>query len=276
MLFLPVLGLLGGAMPCGAISISVYVAAPNVVSSPATGGTAVNENFSSNPNWAAGTYTADRVRSIGTFDLSPQSALQIVNSNQYGGAGNSGRYGAFGAQSGTSGAITLNLSSPTTFFGMWWSAIDAYNGVSLYDNNTFLMRISGADLISLFSASSTLTAQNNTVYQTSSYLGKPGTNPRQNTGEYYAYTMFYASGLTFNRLVFDNSGTTSTGFEFDNFQVRSGVFTIPGSTALLTQYQISAVPEPSVWIPAGLGLMAAAWWRKRRKSPPGASPREKA
>lgn len=276
MLVLLALALLGGAMPCGAISISVYVAAPNVVSSPATGGTAVNENFSSNPNWPAGTYTADRVRSIGTFDLSPQSALQIVNSNQYGGAGNSGRYGAFGAQSGTSGAITLNLSSPTTFFGMWWSAIDPYNGVSLYDNNTFLMRISGADLISLFSASSTLTAQNNTVYQTSSYLGKPGTTPRQNTGEYYAYTMFYASGLTFNRLVFDNSGTTSTGFEFDNFQVRSGVFTIPGSTVLLTQYQISAVPEPSVWIPAGLGLMAAAWRRKRRKSPPGAPPQEEA
>lgn len=258
-------------MPSSAISISVYVAAPNVVSSPATGGTAVNENFSSNPNWAQGTYTTDRVRSIGTFDLSPQSALRILNSDQYGGAGNSGRYGAFGAQTSTSGAITLNLTSPTTFFGMWWSAIDAYNGVSLYDNNTFLMRISGADMISLFTASSTLTAQNNSVYQTNSYLGKPGTNPRQNLGEYYAYVMFRASGLTFNRVVLDNSGTTSTGFEFDNFQVRSGAFTIPGSTVLLTQYQINAVPEPSVWVPAGLGLLGAAWWRRRRKRLAGGS-----
>ncbi len=263
--------LLGCAAPCSAISISVYIAAPNVVSSPATGGTAVNENFSSSSNWAQGTYTADRVRNIGTFDLSPQSALRIQNSDQYGGAGNSGRYGAFGAQTGTSGAITLNLTNPTTFFGMWWSAIDAYNGVSLYDNNTFLMRISGADMISLFTASSTLTAQNNSVYQTNSYLGKPNTNPRQNTGEYYAYTMFYASGLTFNRVVLDNSGTTATGFEFDNFQTRSGTFTIPGSTVLLTQYQISAAPEPSVWIPAGLGLIAAAWWRRRRKRPAGDS-----
>ncbi len=270
------LALLGAARPCEAISISVYVAAPGVVSSPATGGTPVDENFSSNPNWAARTYTADQTRNIGTFDLAPQSALRIVSTDQYGGAGNNGRYGAFGAQSGTSGAITLNLNSPTTFFGMWWSAIDAYNGVSLYDNNTFLMRISGADMISLFSASSTLTAQNNAVYQSSSYLGKPGTNPRPNMGEYYAYTMFRASGLTFNRLVFDNSGTTSTGFEFDNFQVRSGAFTIPTSTVLLRQYQISAVPEPSVWIPAGLGLIGAAWWRKRRKSSTAAPPQEKA
>lgn len=273
---LVLLAVLGSVLPCSAISISVYVAAPGVVSSPVTGGTAVNEDFSSSPNWSQGTYTSNRTRNIGTFVLTPQSALQIVNSNQYGGAGNAGRYGAIGAQSGTSGAITLNLTSPTTFFGMWWSAIDPYNGVSLYDNNNFLMRIGGADLISLFRASSTLTAQNNTVYQTSSYLGKPGTNTRPNMGEYYAYVMFRASGLTFNRLVFDNSGTTSTGFEFDNFQVRSGVITIPGTTVLLTQYQISAVPEPSVWIPAGLGLIAAAWWRRRRKPSAGASPQNEA
>ncbi len=251
-------------LPCSAVSISVYIAGPNVVSSPASGGTAVNENFSSNPTWAAGPYTADRTRPIGTFALSPSSALRIQNSDQYGGAGNNGRYAAFGAQTGTSGAISLNLASPTTFFGMWWSAIDQYNGVSLYDNSTLLMRISGADVISLLSVP-VLTAQNGTVYSTSNYLGKPGTNPRQNTAEYYAYVMFQASGLTFNRVVFDNSGTTGTGFEMDNFQVRSGNFTIPGTTVLLTQYQISSAPEPSVWIPAALGLLGCAWWRRRRR-----------
>lgn len=247
------------------MSISVYLAAPNVVSSPATGGTALNEDFSPSPPWPAGRYTTDRTRNIGTFDLSPQSALQIVNSDQYGGAGNTGRYGAIGAQSGTAGAITLNLATPTTFFGMWWSAIDPYNGVSLYSGDWFLMRITGADVMALLNASNTLTAQNGTQYQRTAYLGKPATNPRQNTGEYYAYTMFHASGLTFNRVVLDNSGTTRTGFEFDNFQTRSGNFQIPGTTVLLSQYQITAVPEPGVWIPAGLGLVAAAWWRKRGK-----------
>lgn len=250
--------------PCAGITISVYVAAPGVVSSPATGGSSVNENFSSRPNWATGLYTSPRSRSIGTFQLSSQSALRIQNSDQYGGANNSGGYGAFGAQTGTSGAISLNLTNPTTFFGMWWSAVDNYNGVSLYDNDQFLMRISGADLISLMSVPS-LTAQNGASYTTASYLGKPGTSPRQNAGEYYAYVMFQASGLAFNRVVLDNSGTTSTGFEFDNFQTRSGNYLIPVNTVLLTQYQVTAVPEPSVWIPACAGLAASLWWRKRRR-----------
>ncbi len=254
-----------GVLPCSAVSISVYVAAPGVFSSAATGGTAINENFSSNPNWAKGKYTANRTRPIGTFELSSSSALHIQNSDEYGGANNS-RYAAFGDQTGTSGAITLNLVNPTTFFGMWWSAIDQYNGVSLYDDNTFLMRISGADLISLFSVP-TLTAQNGSTYQTSNYRGKPP-DRTQNTSEYYAYVMFQASGLTFNRVVFDNSGTTGTGFEMDNLQIRSGNFTIPGTTVLLTQYQINAVPEPSVWIPAALGLFGCAWWRNRRPARP--------
>lgn len=254
---------LAPALPGSAVSISVYIAAPNVVSSPATGGTAVDENFSS--GWPAGLYTVDRTRNIGTFDLAAQSALRIQNSDQYGGAGNSGRYAAFGAQSGTAGAITLNLTNPTTFFGMWWSAIDAYNGVSLYSGDRLLMRISGSDIIGLLGVA-TLTAQNGSTYSASSYLGKPGTSPRRNAGEYYAYAMFHASGLAFDRVVFDNSGTTATGFEMDNLQVRTGNFVIPGTTVLLTQYQVTAVPEPGVWPVVCAGLAACVWRRRRRRA----------
>lgn len=247
-----------------AISISVYVAAPNVVTSPATGGTAFTDTFDS---WQRRLYTAPATGALGTYELSSASALRVQNSDQYGGAGNT-RYAAFGAQSGTAGAITLNLSNPATFFGLWWSAVDANNGISLYNGDTFLTRFTGAELISLFAASPTLTAQNGTSYQTSAYLGKPGTNPRQNATEYYAYTMFRVSGLTFTRVVFDNSGTTATGFEMDNLQIRTGDFTIPGSTVLLRSYEVQAVPEPSFWIPAAAGL----FWllrRRPRRSPPG-------
>ncbi len=251
-----------GGVPARGISISVYVAAPNVVSSPATGGTAYSETFNSGSAWPTGLRTAPVTRPIGTFALSPSSALRIQASDQYGGA-NGSRYAAFGAQSGTSGAITLNLSNPVEYFGLWWSAIDANNGISLYSGNDFLMRFTGAELISLFAASPTLTAQNGTVYPTSDYRGKPGTSPRQNTGEYYAYTMFRVSGLTFTRVVFDNSGTTATGFEMDNLQIRTGNFSIPNSTVLLRTYDVQPVPEPSVWIPAGAGLLWLAWRRRR-------------
>jgi len=72
--------------------------------------------------------------------------------------------------------------------------------------------------------------------------------------------------------VFDNSGTTATGFEMDNLQTRAGNFTIPNSTVLLTSYNIQAVPEPDVWIPAGAALLLAAWRRRRRRgAPPGAA-----
>ncbi len=242
------------------------MAAPDVVASPATGGTAFTDTYN---NWQRRLYTAPVTGALGTFQLSTASALRVQNDDQYGGAGNS-RYAAFGAQSGTSGAISLNLSNPATFFGLWWSAIDANNGISFYNGNSFLLRFSGADIIALFGASPTLTAQNNTVYSTSAYLGKPGTNPRQNTSEYYAYTMFRISGLAFTRVVFDNSGSTASGFEMDNLQVRTGNFTIPGTTVLLRSYQIQAVPEPSVWIPGAAGLLWLARVRRRKSPPEGA------
>lgn len=256
---------IGLTTPAGAYTINVYAAAPAVVSSPASGGTAWTENFNGGNAWSLGVHTQPVTRPIGTFQLSTSSALRIQNADQYGGATNS-RYAAFGAQSNTAGAITLNLSNPTTYFGLWWSAIDANNGISLYNNNDLLVRFSGADLISIFSATPTLTAQNGTIYTTSAYLGKPGTNPRQNPGEYYVYTMFRVSGLTFNRVVFDNSGVTATGFEMDNLQIRTGNFTIPTSTVMLRTYNIQPVPEPSFWIPAGAGLIIAAWWRRRARS----------
>lgn len=245
------------------ISISVYVAAPNTVSSPATGGTALTDTYDS---WQRRLYTAPVTGAVGTYQLSSTSALRVQDSDQYGGAGNT-RYAAFGAQTGTSGAITLNLSNPATFFGLWWSAIDANNGISFYSGNHFLMRFTGADLISLFSASPTLTAQNGALYQSSAYSGKPGTNPPQNTAEYYAYTMFRVSGLAFTRVVFDNSGSAASGFEMDNLQIRTGNFTIPGTTVLLRSYEVQAVPEPSFWIPAAAALLWLARLR-RRKTPP--------
>lgn len=242
-------------------SISVYIAAPQVVTSPATGGTAVNETFN---NISRGVKTTNLPRAVGVFNLSATNALSIEASGQYGGA-NRSRYAAFGAQSGTSGAITLNLANPAAFVGLWWSAMDGQNAISLYNGNTLLTRFSATDLTSVLSAASTISSVGGTVYNTADYRGKPATGPpRQNSGEYYAYTMFYASGLTFNRIVFDNSGTAASGFEFDNLQTRSGTITIPGANVLITNLQV--VPEPDFWFATAGALCGAALWRRRRKA----------
>lgn len=242
-------------MPCHAISISVYLAPPNAVASPATGGTAYNENFN---NWSLGNRTSPVNRPIGTFQLSSSSALNIRGADVYGGA-NGTRYAAFGAQSGTSGAISLNLSNPAEYFGLWWSAVDANNGVSFYNGNDFLFHFSGADVIALLAASPTLVAQDGTTTYTASQYRSRSANP----GEYYAYTMFRISGLTFTKVVFDNSGSIATGFELDNLQIRTGNLSIPATSVLLRTYNVTPVPEPAVWIPAGAALV---WLAHRRRT----------
>jgi hypothetical protein len=274
---LALLAVLGSVLPCSAISISVYIAQPGLMASPITGGSATTENFST--GWPAGQYSQQVVRTIGTF-VPSGSGFNIASNNAYGGTGTGDRFGTLGSPNGTTGAITLNLTNPNNgYFGMWWSAIDQYNGVSLFNNNELLLRITGADLQSFFGPTNQmrqLTALSGATYTNTQYRGKPGTgnnpnnvNQRSNNGEYYAYIMFQASGLTFNRVIIDNSGTTSTGFEFDNFETRTGNFMIPTSSVLFRTY---SVPEPSVWIPTGMGLIAAAWWRRRRKLSAGASP----
>jgi hypothetical protein len=168
----------------------------------------------------------------------------------------------FGAQNGYAVPVTLNLTTPTTYFGMWMSALDPSNGISVYSGATLVKRYSASNLAAFLGSNSQLTALNGTTqYNTADYLGKPGTGPpKLNNGEYYAYVMFQGNGLTFDRLVFDNSGSTASGFEMDNWHVRSGTFEIPRESVL-----VYTSPEPDVWVPAALGLGLAVYWRRRKK-----------
>ena len=79
------------------------------------------------------------------------------------------------------------------------------------------------------------------------YKGNPTQNPKQNTGEYYAYLNFFATdSTTFNKVVFTNA--TSTGFESDNHAVATSYNKIRGQNV--------AVPEPLTILGA---LTAAAF-----------------
>ena len=140
--------------------------------------------------------------SVGT--LSTSGALEIVAADIYGGAGGTGNYFALGAQSGSSDPVTLTFSGPQSYFGIWWSAADVNNTLTFY---------SGAPSWLLHTAS---------VFAGlgSSYYGNP--NNGGDTGEPFAYLNFNgASGTTFTSVVFSNNGTTSTGFESDNWSISS-------------------------------------------------------
>ena len=201
------------------------VDAPGVQTSTVAGVT--TETFNS---FNAGQYT-NLTTAVGT--LSTAGAASIVVADLYGGAGGTGKYFALGAESGSADAITLMLNGPASYFGMWWSAADAYNGVQLYSGTTLLASYNTAGAFAGLP---------------SSYYGNP--NSGADAGEMFAYVNFNATeGTAITSVVFTNGGTTATGFEADNFSVLN-------------------VPEPSTLVLLGTTAAAGwlAFWRRGRQA----------
>jgi len=149
-----------------AASISVYIGQPGGVTSPVAGST--TETFNS---LGTGNHTSPFLSAIGTYALDASHPFNIHSADLFGGAGTGGsRYMTFGAQSGTSAPITLNLPSPQDYFGFWWSAGDGNNGLSFYLAGVLLTRYSTSDIMGLLTPTSgTVTAVNGSVYNNSSY-----------------------------------------------------------------------------------------------------------
>jgi hypothetical protein len=153
----------------------------------------------------------------------------------------------------------LALTSPATYFGFWWSAGDANNGLTFYDGNAVIGRFSTAAILSLLQ-SPTVTAVNGSTYQSSSYFGNPN-NSSQDANEQFAYVDFLATGGTISSIVFDNSGSTGTGFENDNHSVYNGAVTIAPTAVFVSTL---STPEPATWalLLGGLCILAGVRWRR--------------
>jgi len=249
------LPLILGLLPAGTITMSI--SAP---SDQATFiATAITETFNS---LSTGNRTTSYTGTIGTYQLTTTSAFAVLAANQFGGA-NGTRYISIGAQSGTTGSVMLQLNADYNYFGFWWSAGDANNGLTLYDGNLLLGRITTADVLArLTPKTGTVQAVNGNFYNNALYYGNPN-NTTQNTGEPYAYISLVASGTTFNRIVFDNSSSLSTGFENDNHSVYFGSVSLPGSSVIISTTQTN-VPEPGSAALLTVGLLLAGLARFRR------------
>ena len=191
----------------------------------------------------AGNYTS-LTTAVGTL-CSP--GLQIAAENQYGGAGGTGHYLAIGAESGQDLAV-LTLNGPQAYFGFWWSAADVNNTIGF---------LSHGQVVAVFDPSTALAALG------SAYYGNP--NGGGDPGEKFAYLNFIGTaGTTFDQVVFANCNT-STGFESDNWSVRSSALnpnSIPGTVIMP-----GAVPEPSSLALTASGLLALVGFaRARRKA----------
>lgn len=250
---LVLLGVLGGAS-LNASTLIAYVSAPGVQSSFLTAANgAVIETFDS---LSTGNRTTDYNSALGTYQLSSSTPFNIQSANQFGGAAGS-RYMTFGAQSGTSSPIELDLNQSYNYFGFWWSAADPNNAVSFYSGNTLLGSLTAAQLSAIVPSSGQVQALNGTIYNGSQYYGNP--NNGQDSAEIFAYLNFVGSGLTFDRVLFSNNGQTGTGFEQDNHTVYLGNVTVPGTLVPLATV---VAPEPGTYLMAATAL-ALIVFRKR-------------
>lgn len=263
--------ILGAALPMArAATIQVYLAPPGVQSNPLSGGGYRVANFNTTP---VGDYDILNVNQFGTYDTAGTvNGMRVQNADQYGGV-NGSRYMTFGAQNGSAASIALTLSTPRSYFGFWWSAGDANNGLTFVDVNGYVARFSAADIVSVLSpASGTATALNGTVYNNSSYYGNPNPPSGRNTGEPYAFVMFFFTDTQVSRIIFDNSGSTGTGFESDNHTVRTTLPNVYQPSVWVKTMEMGAGvpesenPEPGTMISVAGALLALGLFHRRRRS----------
>ncbi|WP_168221683.1 Npun_F0296 family exosortase-dependent surface protein [Aquisphaera giovannonii] len=239
------LGCIVAAATRAEAGLVVSVEAPGVMSSKVSGIT--TETFDGLPPGIASSLDT----AVGT--LASRGRFAILNADSYGGADAGGEYISLGAQSGSPAPMTLTFASPQAYFGMWWSAADAYNEITFY---------SGQQALGSFNSPFVLDALN-ALPDGRKYYGNP--NGWGDASEPFAYLNFFGTGgTTITSVVFANSGTTATGFESDNWSIAS----VAPSTIRGTIIAGAIVPEPSSLVLAGVacaaGGLAAVRWRSRR------------
>lgn len=141
-------------------------------------------------------------KGVGTFDQ-----LYIQGADSYGGAADAKN--PYGTQYSLQGAgtpvlnSTLKLNSPSSYFGMWWSAGDPQNVLEFYNGKTLVAEFTTASLMEPLP---------------SEYDGNPR-NRLVDSNEPFAFINFLGdSDTSWDKIVLRNTG--SSGFESDNYTSR--------------------------------------------------------
>ncbi|MBW4588806.1 PEP-CTERM sorting domain-containing protein [Aetokthonos hydrillicola Thurmond2011] len=174
----------------------------------------------------------------------------IVNADQYGGAGGTGKYFDVDTTRSSNGQTvsTLTLNTPQSYFGLWWSAGDASNVLTFLSGNKVVQTITTADVKSYIDK----------LKNKSDYYGNPTTQfLGKDSGEPFAFLNFYDVGGTFDQIQFTNIG--GSGFESDNHTVATAYNSVTGAVV------VKATPEPSSILGVlGIGIVGAASFITRR------------
>ncbi|MEH2309166.1 Npun_F0296 family exosortase-dependent surface protein [Nostoc sp.] len=180
----------------------------------------------------------------GATNIGSYQNTLVMNAEQYGGAGGTDKY--FDVDTNRSGngqkVSTLNLTTPQSYFGLWWSAGDASNVLTFLSQGQVVYTMTTADVVNYIAK----------LPNKDSYYGNPNSAfLNQDKGEPFAFINFYDVGGTFDQVQFTNIG--GTGFESDNHTVASSYKSITGN--IVTQ----AVPESSSLLGVfAIGFVGAA------------------
>ncbi len=187
-------------------NLEVYLSPPSVQNTVVPG--ALIEPFErptgsigASGSWNIGAFTA----ATGRYDPA----------GVYGGAGRTGNYLAVAG-----GPIDVAVAPGYRYLGFWWSAGDASNAITFYDQNGVqLTRFTTADINALLSGAGTVPTVGGGSYPKASFFGNPNA-PGGNTGEPYAYVNLILTNTT---STFGSIRIEGSNFELDNLSLASPI-----------------------------------------------------
>lgn len=203
-------------MPSTAVTtdygVDIYMSAPQVQGTAITNSVTV-ESFNALSTGACpasiamGNVSGDcSIEAVGTYGGATADADDPTPTT--GGAGSN--YASTGADSYE---ITIDLTEPAKYLGLWWSAGSPSNVVELYSGDDRVAYMSTQSLITLLDSGS-VTTLGGYVYSSSDYNGNPRNNSLASEEPFLYLNLYGTGGASFDRIVLSGAG-----FEFDNIAV---------------------------------------------------------
>lgn len=200
--------------------VDIYMSAPTVQGSAIVSGLTA-ENFNTATAGACpasitiGTLSGDcAISAVGTYGGATADADDPTPTT--GGAGSN-----YASTANPSTEMTIDLTEPAKYLGLWWSAGSASNVVELYSEGERVAYMSTQTLMTLLT-SGAATSVGGTDYDTDDYYGNPR-NRALAAAEPFLYLNLYGTGgASFDQIVLSGGG-----FEFDNIAV-SDLEQVPG------------------------------------------------
>lgn len=229
--------------------VSLFISEPYVQGSHASSAGVRREDFNSLTSCTGST----AVGTMSRLFTDARAVCSIQNGDSFGGASvgpdvSTPATGGTASKYMTNGydEVTFNLTASAKYIGLWWSAGNASNTVTFFDNTTQIAQVTAADINTLLTGSGSVSALGGGSYPKSNYWG----NPRNTSLAYpepFAYiNLFLSGGFSANKIVISGGG-----FEMDNL-VTSESDETPQESMVYVSSTSGSVPTRQViaWAPS--------------------------